>query len=341
MSAVIKYLTGVIKIDSLEHMIILLKFGVLVFLTMFRNNTSFRIVFSQSHKFSSISVPIPRPFIFPRFPRIDAIKEKLYDFVFDKLFYEQKNTFQYVSDLHVDVRNGKELKVLPSTDVLLIAGDIGNPFDKTFEIFLSGVSQQFKKVIVVAGNHDLHDGCVFDQLKYNACEPQISKICNQFSNIYYLNNKVHVHENVVIAGTPLWTHLSPKINRIDHHIIQTHNDKHAESVNFIKSTCEKFKRYKIVVISHYVPTFRLIEEKYIKGDIVNSMWTTNLEYLMENNPQICTWVCGHSHSVKSVTINHNSHSTLCVLNAHGYSKENNTNVCVTKTFDVYQHRRRW
>ena len=65
------------------------------------------------------------------------------------------------------------------------------------------------------------------------------------------------------------------------------------------------------------------------------MWATDLELLMKNNPQICTWVCGHTHSVKSVNIEHNTHSTLCLLNAHGYHSKNKSNIAQIKTFNVY------
>lgn len=250
--------------------------------------------------------------------------------------HNKNNTFQYVSDLHVDVAKNKNLKIIPNSNVLIVAGDIGNPFHDGFKTFLQSMSKQFEKVIFVAGNHDFDSGSIFDKNKYDMCKPQIYEICNELDNVIFLDNDVHIHKGIVFAGTTLWTQIPLKNNTISEETICQHNDKHKESVKFIKSTCNKFKLNPVVIISHYVPTFQLIEDKYKrKNNIELWRWTTDLENdIMKKYPQISTWICGHSHSVKSKKIKYSTHSVNCLLNAHGYPKENDSDIILTKTFKV-------
>ena len=238
--------------------------------------------------------------------------------------------FQYVSDIHYEYN--ENIKIEPASDVLIIAGDIGNPFGAGFEDFLHYVSSKFKKIIYVAGNHCLHDYTIFNETLYNNSKHQITKICNKFNNVYFLDNNYYIHRNIVIVGTPLWTNLSPNLKYIDKKTIDLHNSKHSESVQFIEKICKFFKRNKIVAVTHYVPTDKLIDEKYKLDQVTNSKWVTNLEHIMKQHSNLCTWICGHTHSVKSVEINHQTHKTNCMVNAHGYNSSNE--IILTKTFSL-------
>lgn len=249
------------------------------------------------------------------------------------LKYKTNGKFQYVSDIHFEYN--EKIKIIPDSENLIIAGDLGNPFNKGFFKFFSYVSPMFKKIIFVAGNHDLHESCVYNDFLYNYCKNQINDVCRQFDNVYFLDNDYHIHNNdIVIIGTPLWTHLSSNL-KLSKKEYELHNKKHFESVKFIEDICKKYENKKIIVVSHYVPTLRLIEGKYKLNGDVNSKWVTNLENVMSKYSNINAWICGHTHSVQSIKINCLTHSVNCMINAHGYNSENS--VILTKTFDLFKN----
>ena len=238
---------------------------------------------------------------------------------------------QFGSDFHLDMNNGK-FDVINVSDNFIIAGNVGNPFSTQFENFFSYISKKFKNIFFVAGNHDLHDYGIFNQTLYDVNVQQIIKICNKFPNVHFLNNDCYDHNDVIIVGTPLWTQLSPNIKFIDKKTIDCHNNKHYESVQYINDICKKYPTKKIVVVTHYVPTEKLIEEKYKLDKCANSKFCTPLEHIMKSNSNICVWISGHTHIVKEHKFIFPTHTTMCAINAHGYNPPNN--VLLTKTFSI-------
>ena len=262
-------------------------------------------------------------------------------------FENKKNQFQYLSDVHVDTRINclKHLDVIPKCGTLLIAGDIGSPFHENFDIFIGRMSRRFNKVIFVAGNHEYESGCLFDQNNYIIGLAQIKKICKSFPNVFFLDNDVHIHDsNTIIAGTTLWTNpnipfnmrCNIKINKCHSNTnkieavdaYDTHVKKHNECLDFINNACKKFYDKNVIVLSHYVPTFKLIEKKFLSQQGLGNGWfATNLDHLMKK--PIRAWICGHSHSDIETNIN----DVFCGINAYGY-KNDNSKMITTKTFSL-------
>ena|SRR5436305_1603402 len=85
----------------------------------------------------------------------------------------------------------------------------------------------------------------------------------------------------------------------------------------VKKKLDTISSSSIIVLTHYLPTFQLIETKYKDAgpQIRSSHFATNLEYLFR--PNIKAWLCGHSHS--RISFRHNG--MYLGLNAHGYSDE--------------------
>jgi hypothetical protein len=68
--------------------------------------------------------------------------------------------FQLTSDLHLECYKNVKLDTLKLTDfiipcakVLLLAGDIGCPWELIYKWFLTECTEHFEFVIVIAGNH--------------------------------------------------------------------------------------------------------------------------------------------------------------------------------------------
>ena len=209
--------------------------------------------------------------------------------------------FQYISDLHVD-RMKMIPTIIPKCDYLCICGDVGKPDHPNFKNLFQQVSRNFKKTFFVAGNHEYDCSSKFNPLKVKHYTPIIRDICESFDNKHFLDQETYRYDdNLIIAGTTLWS--QP--------IYSNFQVEHQNHVNWIqKVISETIKNQKIVMMTHFVPTFKLIEEKYQKLGIERTSWfATDLEYLMK--PPIVAWLAGHSHSTVDCTIN----DIYCGINA--------------------------
>jgi predicted phosphohydrolase len=277
--------------------------------------------------FSSIAIQYPL-----NHQEVKRIKKYLHENVssLDLLLHQQEKhleSFQYCSDLHVDTHK-KMLNIKPIHPTLLIAGDLGSPLHPHFESFLSLVSKRFNKVYFIAGNHEYESCSLFNEKKFGKLNQIVAQICDIFSNVYFLDNNTVIHnDKIVIAGTTLWSmpilKFEPRRDYADHVF------KHKQAVKFIEDTRKKYAHKKIVLVSHYLPSLSLIEEKYkARGALAISWFGTNLDYLI--NDPIVACVGGHSHSVLNIKVN----GVPCMINAHGYPRDNSSNLILPKEFTV-------
>ena len=70
---------------------------------------------------------------------------------------------QYLSDLHLELMSTHKFsklceKIIPKCDILVLAGDIGDPLhhNDRYKFFLHSMSKKFKKVFLVSGNHEYY-----------------------------------------------------------------------------------------------------------------------------------------------------------------------------------------
>ena len=70
---------------------------------------------------------------------------------------------RYISDLHLEFlkphKVEKFIKQIPSglDEICVLAGDIGNPFKQHYDMFMKFVRKNFKKVFVIAVNHEYYN----------------------------------------------------------------------------------------------------------------------------------------------------------------------------------------
>lgn len=193
--------------------------------------------------------------------------------------------------------------------------------------FLERASVQFKHVIMIAGNHEFYHGRWYQALD------TLRNECNQFHNVYFLEDQVKEIDGVLFVGSTLWTDMNKndwhtkyqvKHGMSDFKIIK--NDKnnfhnlhpddvivrHTKSLEFIKNTVANTSK-KIVVVTHHAPSDMSVADCY-KGDILmNGAYRSNLEeFIMDSN--ITLWCCGHTHWRHMYYLN----ETLVVCNPRGY-----------------------
>jgi len=193
--------------------------------------------------------------------------------------------------------------------------------------FLERASVQFKHVIMIAGNHEFYHGRWYQAID------TLRNECNQFHNIYFLEDQVQVIDGVMFVGSTLWTDMNKndwatkyqvKHGMSDFKIIK--NDKnnyhnlhpddvivrHTKSLEFIKTTVANTSK-KVVVVTHHAPSDLSVADCYKNHHLMNGAYRTNLEdFIMDNN--INLWCHGHTHFPFDYMLS----NTRVVCNPRGY-----------------------
>ena len=254
--------------------------------------------------------------------------------------------FQLISDIHLEFGTCK--KIVKFADNLILAGDIGYPEDKLFTNFLTNVSNTFNKVFYVTGNHEYYQNWKKGKnIKINNIQETnniIKNIISNFNNIYFLDNDFYdFDDNLRIIGSTLWTniHMNSKSINDSYQIYLDEktliNDEYIReiyknNVSFIENQIDyaKENNKKLLVITHHLPSYQLILEKYKTQTYFayNSHFASDLDYLMDNT--IRAWCAGHSHGRNQKIIN----NVPCYLNAFGYPKEDRNGATLDFTFEI-------
>jgi predicted phosphodiesterase len=250
-----------------------------------------------------------------------------------QVFYKKLNNFkrfysvkiQYVSDVHVDYKNYIP-HIEPQAKNLIVAGDIGLPNHKNVKLFMDTYSKKFEKIFVVAGNHDYRCSAKYNKKNVDIYKKIFVDMYNAYNNVYLLDRTAYkLSEDVVITGATLWS--APQSARScsnDNKLID-HINEHNNDVEWIRDICEEKYDKKIIMVSHYVPSFKLIEQKYLRLGINNtSLFASDLDYLIKK--PVVAWICGHTHSVMDMKIN----GVYCGVNAlgHGSGRCKSKVICV-------------
>lgn len=253
-------------------------------------------------------------------------------------------TLQYVSDIHLEFHDTKnkghiqpDMFVKPDASgqgYLALIGDIGIPQRAAMPVFLEWCSKNWKEVFWIPGNHeyykDRNDGT--KPLTYDEKNEYMKKLASQWPNIHFLHREVFDIEEYRILGCCLWSYLPPEFDKEtrqrinDSFNIYVEGDLasptdirkwHETDTNWLSEQIElaTVEGKKVIVLTHYLPSFNMIHEKY-EGNPFNYAFATDLEHLIR--PPVCAWLCGHSHTAVEYGIN----NVFCALNPYGYPGEN-------------------
>lgn len=210
------------------------------------------------------------------------------------------NLIQVCSDIHFEKGDIVEINfnniIQKNAEILVLAGDIGDPFTDIYLNFIKFCSELFIHVLVISGNHEYYNYSIEE------VDDKINKICNNFINVHYLNNKTFYYEGLLFIGSTLWSSISPDIKMSDlmtikdYHKIKNFspkisNDLFNKNLKFIEDNLNN--NINCIVISHHAPSYKCIPEEY-KGDSVNCCYASHLDYLF-NNTNLLGWIYGHTH----------------------------------------------
>jgi hypothetical protein len=96
------------------------------------------------------------------------------------------------------------------------------------------------------------------------------------------------------------------------------NLTHKEHVDWLRSEINSPENDKILIMTHHMPTFALIDKKYRKFSKINCAFASDLTELF--SPKIKYWVCGHTHSPADLT--DEKFGIRFVINPYGYEGDN-------------------
>ncbi len=234
---------------------------------------------------------------------------------------------QYASDLHLEFgENSKWLKanpLLPSADILVLAGDIGYLGDANYTThpFWDKVAEDFKQVIVIPGNHELYKSFDINELHEGWTQEIRPNV-----HIHY-NSLIHLGDDTDLIVSTLWSKIPPAEGYITERCVSDFkrirngkfrlssdrfNEEHQKCLDFIKKAVAESQAKKIVVATHHVPSFSLMSPEF-KHSSINGAFTSELGNFIAYSP-INYWIYGHSHR----NINGVIGNTQCVTNQLGY-----------------------
>ena len=234
---------------------------------------------------------------------------------------------QVCSDVHLEMGDINETQfadiIQSSAEILILAGDIGDPTELIFDKFIGYCASIFKHVLFVSGNHEYYYKTIEE------ADECIEQIINRYSNVIYLNNKTFEYEGIVFVGTTLWSLLPENetmyklfsvndFKKIKNYSIKKNNLLFEKNLEFLQNNIWNVQcstatqcgigheiRYKnrqsrfgieckkCIIITHHAPSYRCISEKY-QGNVLNCCFANHLDYLFTDE-NVVGWIYGHTH----------------------------------------------
>lgn len=156
----------------------------------------------------------------------------------------------------------------------------------------------------------------------------LSKICQNIDNISILNRNIcNINDEICIIGATLWSNGDLKHKNMMNDFKQIQDllfipskyiQWNIEDMSYIKAQVENNKDKKIIIMTHHMPSFSLISEKYKSFRELNTFFSNNLDNFIIDNPHIKYWIYGHTHFPNKSIIG----NTVCMVNPYGYPDEN-------------------
>jgi predicted phosphohydrolase len=208
-------------------------------------------------------------------------------------------------------------------EICILAGDIGNPYKHNYNVFMQFINENFKKSFVIAGNHEYYN----KSKTLEETRTYLKEYFTKYDNICFLDNEYVYYENTCFIGTTLWSNITNPVYEInDTRAIPTfdyiqYNQLHAKSVEFLTNTLNDNDKDNCVVITHHVPSYSLIDDKYKTPEMIeNNQWfyCDMLKLIETYQNKIQCWIYGHTHTPSKNVI----YKIPFLCNPIGYPNEN-------------------
>lgn len=235
------------------------------------------------------------------------------------------SNIQLISDLHFDanIKPYRHTKV-QSANVLLIAGDVGNPRHLRYIRFLEAMSGMYEHVVIIFGNHEYYcNDCSFEEL-----ETEFRTRIKHLTNVYFLQKDTVKIGETTFLGVTLWSKIDEakksyiKNSMNDYKLISkskgvlfTPDDCNKIHDDHLKWLCDTVANLNgpYIIITHHIPiiTNHTIHPT-LGGRGLDSCFVSDLTDHIEHFSG--TWCYGHNHLSKDFMYN----KIRFVSNQYGY-----------------------
>ena len=230
-------------------------------------------------------------------------------------------SLQIVSDLHIEYKNNSIPNPLdyvkPISKILVLAGDIGSLYKfEQLRGFLKKLCVHFEYVLYIPGNHEFYMQHDYDNNNPVSMEVLLGRLLSiehEIENLYILNRRSVILNNICITGCTLWSKAEVKIPkfivRIHGMTTDLYNKKHYNDLKYINKMIDHCQEnnMKLIVITHHCPSFNIMDNTYKmlysndfgkenikKRDRYVSLYFSKLDNLLIKE-KVHTWICGHIH----------------------------------------------
>ena len=235
-------------------------------------------------------------------------------------------SIQYCSDIHLEFAQNSlflhKNPIKPVGDILILAGDITYWGKKHFKhSFFDYVSEHFKTVYYVPGNHEFYSGKdlrILDKPIYEGIRENVFLVNNKVISIgdidfffTVLSSKIPDSKSLFVEhGVGDFHQIKYRGNKLNYKIF---NQLHEDSLSFLKEAIPASNAQKKVIVTHHIPTQICNPECYRNSDI-NTAFVSE-QYSLIHDWDVDYWIYGHHHAnMPETTISH----TKLVTNQLGY-----------------------
>lgn len=238
-----------------------------------------------------------------------------------------------MSDLHIDAAIFKFTHTEKIDEVLILAGDTANSFDRLAS-FLEYAAPLFSEVIVIVGNHEYYSKTPMTHAVKNL-KTHIK--CNGLNNVHILDKDVVTIGDVTFIGATLWAdfrggdpliELSAKRGINDFRLIHKNLDelitpldmrnRCREELEYIRKMCDVVDGKK-VVITHFPPLTDFAHARWgsLSQNPLNGYFMSAFDHEIMDL-EFDLWVAAHTHDSSNFV----KYDKRFICNPRGYGKEN-------------------
>jgi len=238
---------------------------------------------------------------------------------------------RYLSDLHLEFIPPNKLfpflKQIPpgeEKEIILLTGDIGNPYRPHYAIFMDWISNNFHQAFVIPGNHEYYQ----QTHTMEETEAFLHLFFAKYKNICFLNNTIEWFQGYCFIGTTLWSHIqAPQyeisdLTKIPQLSVEKYNERNRLAIEFLENSLREVPpSKKAIILTHHMPSKTLIHSRYLTPMFIpyNQWFYCDLDTLMETHQQkIGAWFYGHTHTPLDTTM----YEIPVLCNPIGYPDEN-------------------
>jgi len=210
---------------------------------------------------------------------------------------------QVISDLHLEARTDN-INIPVKSEILFLAGDIGNIQQNNYENFICECSKKWKIIISVLGNNEYYS----DQYSMEELLIKYKKLYSKYDNCYLLERNIVMLGSIKIIGCTSWGTFKKKHIGSSPRKIKRRNEtgilkpigiefltkKHLDDVKWIMKNIDNYSP--TVIITHFplmLENNKVRQEKHRNEDrSILEEFGRECE-LHSNNKLVC--ISGHTH----------------------------------------------